>query len=204
MTGAVGNYETRSPSRSSRGYIDLQQIPVTWHGSTAVYSLAETDELQGLLTREAWIIHSLKSLCGGELTATPSNLPVEATESLPNGTGLVAAPEQPTGTEMLVFTDPDDIEFGEEKNPTAKPKRRIYAVVWTPGNHRGCKYKGSQKRKRQSAEYVMAIWKKWHERRGFRVDGRQGESYRAYEPGSQIATRAIVLHEYDAETRERL
>lgn len=74
----------------------------------------------------------------------------------------------------------------------AQAKRgRIYACVWTPGHHRIVLTKAK-------GENLRKTWKRWYERRGWTV-----KRNIATNP-STGERHAIVLHEYDAETKERI
>jgi hypothetical protein len=66
-------------------------------------------------------------------------------------------------------------------------------VCWTLGKHRIVKTK-------KEADRVMKVWKDWHRKIGWTVRGNL-----AYPPDDNVrALRAITLHEYDSETRERV
>ena len=101
----------------------------------------------------------------------------------------------PAGT---VYTDPEDLEFGKPK-----ARAKIYAVIWTGGNHRRCKTKDGAK-DRRSATKTIKTWLRWYERQGWKVTfGSQAAGWyiAANEKGDR---HAISLHEYDRETGARL
>jgi hypothetical protein len=158
---------------------------IRWRGQTADYTTAERLLMADLPVREQAFVHVLKALTQGEIEEGRTAV---STDVKALGQGQNSASEQSPPT--TVYTDPEDLEFGE------KPKRqqKIYAVAWTWRQHKIHKTK-------KRCEQRLKVWKRWYERQGWTVR-RMGTGYWADGPDGE--KHVISLHEYDAQTRGRL
>ena len=175
-TSAVGNYETSSA------------LPISWLGLEAVYTVQEREIMSTLPVAEQTVIHALKSLTGGRMAN-------------PTSESEVLTPQETSSDTERKYLDPEDVPFGEGTESSSRlssgkttKKRPIYAVVWTPSKSRQVKTKALGTRK-------MRAWKRWYERQGWKVVN-HATGYFARSPAGEM--HAILLHEYDKETRERL
>lgn len=158
---------------------------VKWRGQSAEYTTDERQIVRQLPVKEQFIVHTLKSFTDGEIQDSPSR------ESVPNaGEKSRRTTSDGIATQSgTLYTDPEDIPFGD------KPKRvkKLYAVAWSWRKHK------IHKTKKRCEERIRA-WKTWKERQGWTVI-RFASGYLA-ELGE---TREVIqLHEYEAETKERL
>lgn len=75
-------------------------------------------------------------------------------------------------------------------------QKRIYAVVYTPARHL------IVKTKKQGTE-TMRAWKAGYERLGWKVTSLGPDAYAALAPDEETR-HAVVFHEYDVETKQRV
>jgi len=141
--------------------------------------------MRQLPVSEQAIVHTLKAFTDGEIScdqqAKGGLLGNCTSEELSGDTSLVDHP---------VYTDPEDIPFGAPKR-----KRPIYALSWTW-------QQGKVYATKAKATRGARAWKLWHERWGFKVVSVPGTV--GYFAAKGLERRAVVLHEYDKETNERL
>jgi hypothetical protein len=166
---------------------------VKWLGLDAVYTDPEREILATLPIREQAYVHILKAFCGGTIEGLSSDgdsdctAPLSADRSRLHG-GLAAS----NGPPPVVYTDPEDIPFGDGA-PTPR-KRPLYALSWT--------WQGSMVYPtKRVATLCMSTWKKCYEARGWKVSN-HAEGYFAAGPENQ--RHSIALHEYDRDTLERI
>jgi hypothetical protein len=133
--------------------------------------------MAALPVQEQTVLHVLKAFTDGEI----GEAPIPAASLV----GAVASP---------VYTDPEDITFGNKEPTRAKRRPKIYAVVWTWRKHR------IVKTKKRGTE-VLKVWKRWYERQGWKVTSCPSGYFAANAKGDR---HAISLDEYDKETKERL
>ncbi len=182
-------------------------MTVRWRGQTADYTTAERLLMADLPVREQALVHVLKALTHGEVQESVTGAGETTSHpGFPSGTELDThqpqRSEQREGLATPVYTDPEDLEFGSPNDGAPKARAKIYAVVWTGGNHRRCKTKDGAK-DRRSATKTIKTWLRWYERQGWKV------TFGSQAAGWYIATNekgdrhAISLHAYDAETLER-
>lgn len=188
-TSAVGNYETSSA------------LPITWLGLQASYTVQEREIMAVLPVAEQTILHALKSLTGGEMDSAPPSVDIGRTDhpETPLPTSGDASSRRSAGNS--VYLSPEDIPFGTGEESPSRPlsgkttkKRPIYAVVWTWNQGRQVRTKALGTRK-------MRAWKRWYERQGWKVVN-HASGYFARSPAGEL--HAILLHEYDRDTHERL
>ena len=160
--------------------------PIRWRGQTADYTTAERLLMADLPVREQALVHTLKALTHGEIS--PSTETLTGQQQVDTAGNAESHGKASTHSEP-VYTDPEDLEFGE------KPKRRqkIYAVAWTWRQHKIHKTK-------KRCEQRLKVWKRWYERQGWTVR-RMGTGYWADGPDGE--KHVISLHEYDRDTLER-
>jgi hypothetical protein len=162
---------------------------VTWLGMSAVYSPLERTILAQLPLREQTFLHALKSLTEGEIEDSGPVIPSD--KRLPATVTGVSQEHPSVGP---VYTEPDDIPFGDVEPSRGPRKRPTYALVWTWRRRKVTKTKAA-------ATSKMRTWKRWYERQGWKVTN-HAEGYFARHPSGEL--HAITLHEYDAKTGERL
>ena len=188
--------------------------PVSWRGLTADYTRDERQLMRDLPVKEQFAVHVLKAFTDGEIADVREGHS-SANQSANHGTvrpadevavGESAATASRPGSNdpiggsgLTVYTDPEDIPFGPEPR-----RKKVYAVVWTPGRHRRCKTKDGDK-DRRSAMRTIRTWHRWYVRRGWRIiAGSQDAGWYIAANEKKGDRVAISLHEYDRETKERL
>jgi hypothetical protein len=160
---------------------------VRWRGLTADYDAVERQIMASLPVREQVVVHMLKGLLDGEVSGVENRaISVAESETRSVTQSRDAGPEKvPTS-----FTDPEDLEFGKPKR-----KRPIYALSWTWRQSKVYKTKAKATRGARA-------WKLWHERWGWKVVSIPGTV--GYFAAKDNDRRAIVLHEYDKDSNQRL
>lgn len=137
-----------------------------------------------LPVREQFIVHALKSFTDGEIQDPVVESQVSAGRAV-----------ETTVTPPLVYTDPEDIPFGQPK--------KTYALAWTKDKIRPFKTKAGKKKPWESAEPKLRVWKRWYERQGWTIFGAAtGGWHIARSPQGEL--HAAIIREYDAERKKRL
>ncbi len=177
---------------------------VKWRGQSAVYTTDEREIMAQLPVREQFVLHILKATTCGELRSafTPGELGdvIPSDKRLPaavTGVSLEhppASPDQSTNR-LIVYTDPEDIPFGQPK--------KTYALAWTKDKIRPFKTKAGKKKPWESAEPKLRVWKRWYERQGWTIFGSaRGGWHIARSPEGVL--HAAIIREYDQERKKRL
>lgn len=151
---------------------------IRWRGMPAVYTPEERGIMRLLPVSEQAVVHTLKALMDGEIQEG-----IDPPRVISNDLGESERP--PT------FTDPEDLEFGDKRKSRKRP---IYALVTTW--RQWCRVPT-----KREGEFWTKVWKAWYERQGWKVTSHPSGYFATSPAGEKVA---ITLHEYDAETHERL
>lgn len=159
---------------------------VKWRGQSAVYTTDEREIMAQLPVREQFVLHILKATMCGELRSAFS--PGVSLEHPP------ASPDQSTNR-LIVYTDPEDIPFGQPK--------KTYALAWTKDKIRPFKTKAGKKKPWESAEPKLRVWKRWYERQGWTIFGSAAGGWHIARSPEGVL-HAAIIREYDQERKKRL
>lgn len=116
--------------------------------------------MAALTLREQTLIHALKALTDGEIGDWSEERKSDS-RTVKAGPQLDTRSGDTEDQQVAVYTDPEDIEFGEPV-PRLKRSEQLIVLAWTRDRHKILKTK-------KRAHQLMKVWRRWYERQGWTV-----------------------------------